>query len=149
MTEFKIPERHFAGSLYESKSKAYLCTFLRLALWIPCTSTLISTIKIKFLSTWPGLTKQLIQKFLQNPRPQQKGTFENPTKENNRHIPRNQMKRRVKTQLARTVFFYKRLVYQETFTRIKPADSPSHPAVVSNTSWSHTTTTPTQYLPNP
>ena len=45
MTEFKIPERHFAGSLYESKSKSDLCTFLHLALWSPCTSTLISTIK--------------------------------------------------------------------------------------------------------
>ena len=45
MTEFKIPERHFSGSLYESKSKADLCTFLHLALWSPCTSTLISEIK--------------------------------------------------------------------------------------------------------
>ena len=65
MTEVKIPERHFSGSLYESKSKADLCTFLHLALWSPYTSTLISAIKNNFLSTWPGLTKQLIQKFLQ------------------------------------------------------------------------------------
>ena len=45
MTECKIPERHFVGSLYEEKSKADLCTFLHLALWIPCTSTLITAIK--------------------------------------------------------------------------------------------------------
>ena len=55
--EVNIPERHFAGSLYESKSKADLCTFLHLALWSPCTSTLISAIKNNFLSTWPGLTE--------------------------------------------------------------------------------------------
>ena len=30
MTEFNIPDRHFAGSLYKSKSKADMCTFLRL-----------------------------------------------------------------------------------------------------------------------
>ena len=65
MTEVKIPERHFAGSLYKSKSKSDLCNFIHLALWRPCTSTLISAIKNNFLSTWPGLTKQLVQKFLQ------------------------------------------------------------------------------------
>ena len=49
--EVNIPERHFAGSLYESKSKADPCTFLHLAMWSPCTSILISAIKINFLST--------------------------------------------------------------------------------------------------
>ena len=73
MTELKIPERHFAGGLYESKSKADLCTFLHLALWSPCTSTLISAIKNNFLSTWPGLTKQLVQKFLQKSKATVKG----------------------------------------------------------------------------
>ena len=45
ITECKIPERHFAGSLYEATSKTDLCNFLHLALWSPCTSTLINTIK--------------------------------------------------------------------------------------------------------
>ena len=65
MTELKIPQSHSAGSLYESKSNADMCTFLHLALWSPCTSTLISAIKNNFLYTWPGLAKQLVQKFLQ------------------------------------------------------------------------------------
>ena len=55
-TEVKIPVCHFAGSLYETESKADLCTFLHLPLWSPCTSTLISEIKNNFLATWPGLT---------------------------------------------------------------------------------------------
>ena len=59
------------------------------------------------------------------------------------------MKRRVKIQLAHTVFFYKQPISQEKFTLIKPADSLSHPAAGSNISWSPTTTTPTQYMPNP
>ena len=59
------------------------------------------------------------------------------------------MKRRVQLLLAHTVFFYKQPISQETFTPIKPADSPSRPAADSNTSWSPTTTTPTQYMPNP
>ena len=45
MIELKIPELHFTRSLYESKSKADMCTFLHLALWSPCISTLISAIK--------------------------------------------------------------------------------------------------------
>ena len=57
MMELKIPERHFSGNLYESKSKADLSTFLHLLLWSPCTFTLIPAIKNNFLSTWPGLTE--------------------------------------------------------------------------------------------
>ena len=64
MTECKIPERHFAGSLYKAKSKADMCTFLHLALWSPCTSTLITGIYKKIFSTWPGLTEQLVLEFL-------------------------------------------------------------------------------------
>ena len=64
VTECKIPERHFAGSVYEAKSKSDLCTFLHLACWSPCTSTITTAIKNNFLSTWPGLTEQLVLKFL-------------------------------------------------------------------------------------
>ena len=64
MTECKIPERRFAGSLYEAKSKADLSTFLHLACLIPCISTMITAIKNNFLSIWPGLTKELVLKFL-------------------------------------------------------------------------------------
>ena len=64
MTEYKIPEHHFAGSLYEAKSKADLSTFLHLACWRPCTSTMKTEIKNNFLSTWPGLTEELVLKFL-------------------------------------------------------------------------------------
>ena len=73
MTECKIPERHFAGSLYELKSKADLCTFLHLALWSPCTSTLISAFKNNFFSTWPGLIEELVQQFLQKSDATEKG----------------------------------------------------------------------------
>ena len=45
MTECKIPERHFSGSLYEAKPKSDLSTFLHLACWSPCTSTMITAIK--------------------------------------------------------------------------------------------------------
>ena len=64
MTECKIPERHFAGSLYEEKSKSDLRTLLHLTCWIPCTSTMITEIKNNFLSIWPGLTEELVLKFV-------------------------------------------------------------------------------------
>ena len=64
MTECKIPEHHFDGSVYKAKSKSDLSTFLHLACWSPCTSTTTTAIKNNFLSTWPGLTEQLVLKFL-------------------------------------------------------------------------------------
>ena len=57
MTECKIPEHHFARSVYEEKSKSDLSTFPHLACWIPCTSTMTTAIKNNFLFTWLGLTK--------------------------------------------------------------------------------------------
>ena len=80
MTEVKTPERHFDGSLYKFKSKVNLCTFLHLALWSPCTSTLISAIKNNFLSTWPGLTEQLVQKSLQKSEATEKGHIRHSSK---------------------------------------------------------------------
>ena len=64
MTECKIPERRFAGSLYEAKSKADLINFLHLACWSSCTSTMLTAIKNNFLSTCPGLTEELVLKLL-------------------------------------------------------------------------------------
>ena len=64
MTECKIPEHHFAGSVNETKSKADLKSFLHLACWSPCTSTMTTAIISNFLFTWIGLTKQLVQKYL-------------------------------------------------------------------------------------
>ena len=64
MTECKISEHHFAGSLYNEKSKSDLSTILHLTCWSPCTSTMINAIKNNSLSTWRGLTKQLVLKFL-------------------------------------------------------------------------------------
>ena len=65
MTECKIPESHFAGSLYEAKSKADLSTFLHLACWSSCTSTMMTEVKQNFLSKWPGLTEEIVLKLLQ------------------------------------------------------------------------------------
>ena len=44
MTEREIPEHHFAGILYEAKSKSDQSTFLHLACWRPFTSTMINSI---------------------------------------------------------------------------------------------------------
>ena len=51
MTESKIPEHYFAGSVYEEKSKADLSIFLHLACWSPCTSTMTNAIKNNFISS--------------------------------------------------------------------------------------------------
>ena len=45
MTECKINENHFSGSVYEAKSKTDLRNFIHLACWSPCTSTMKTAIK--------------------------------------------------------------------------------------------------------
>ena len=122
MTEVKTPERHFSGSLYESKSKADLCTFLHLALWIPCTSTLISAIKNNFFSTWPGLTKQLVQKFPQKSEATVKGHIRKSYKVKHSTHPKERNKTPSKNPTRTHSVFYKRPIYQEKFTRIKLAN---------------------------
>ena len=42
-------------------------------MWSPCTYTLITAIKNNFLSTFPGITKQLVLKFLQKSETTSKG----------------------------------------------------------------------------
>ena len=84
-----------------------------------------------------------------SPKQQQKATFGNPTKVSSQLSPKNKTKRRAKIQLAHTVFFFKQQIFQDKFTSIKPANSLSHPAVDSDTSWSPTTTTAPQSMLNP
>ena len=149
MTEVKIPECHFAGSLYESKSKADLCTFLHLALWSPFISTLISAIKNNFLSTWPGLTKQLVQKFLQKCEATVKRHIQKSYKGKQSTHPKEPNVAQSKNPTRTHSVFLQATDFQEKITPIRPADSPSHPAAGSNTSWSSTTTTTTQSMLNP
>ena len=149
MAEVKIPEHRFSGSLYETKSKSYLCTFLHLALWSPCTSTLLSAIKNNFLATWPGLTKQFVQKFLQKSEATAKGHIRKSYKGKQSTHPKKQNETPSKNPTRTHSVFLQATNFQENFTPIKPADSPSHPAADSAASWSPTTTTPTQSMLNP
>ena len=149
MTEVKIPDRHFAGSLYESKSKADLCTFLHIMLWSPCTYTLISVIKNNFLFTWPGLTKQFVQKFLQKSEATAKEHIRQPYKEKQSTHPKEPNETPSKNPTRTHSVFYKQQIFQGKLTPIKPVNSLSYPAAGSNKSWSPTTTTPTQSIPNP
>ena len=108
MTECKIPEHHFAGSLYKAKSKADLSTFLHLACWIPCTSTMKTAIKNNFISTWPGLTKELVLKFLPKFEATAKGHIRKSFKGKQSTQPREPSGKPSKTQLALTLFISRR-----------------------------------------
>ena len=105
--------------------------------------------KKNFLATWPGLTEQFVQKFLQKSKATAKGHIWQSYKGKQSTHSKKQYKRRTKIQLARTVFFLQTTDFQEKITPIKPADSPSHPAADSDTSWSPTTTTSTKSMPKP
>ena len=135
MTECKIPESNFAGSLYEAKSKTDLCTFLHLAMCSPCTSTFITAIKNNFLFTWPGLTKQLVLKFLPKSEATAKGHIRKSFKGKQSTHPKEPDETPSKNPTCTHSFFLRQPIYRGKFTRIKLANPPSHQATVSNTSW--------------
>ena len=149
MTECKIPEHHFAGSLYEAKSKTYLSTFLHLTCWIPCTSTMTNAIKNNFLSTWPGLTKELVLKFLPKSEATAKGHIRQSFKGKQSTRPRGPSGTPSQNPTRTHSVFLQATDLAGKITQIKPSESPSHPAAVSSTSWYPMTTTQTQFTLNP
>ena len=102
MTECKILEHHFAGSVYEKKSKSDLSTFLHLACWSPCISTITTAIKSNLLSTWPGLTKQLVPKYLPKSEATAKGHIRESFKGKQSTQPREPSETPVTTHLSPT-----------------------------------------------
>ena len=64
MTELEIPDTHFANHVYDCKSKQNLAIYFRLTLFSPPVSTWVKAIKFNYFSTWPGLTADLILRYL-------------------------------------------------------------------------------------
>ena len=64
MTEFHTPDKYFAGSVYEWKSKVTLVNYHRTSCWIPTQSGWVKAISKHFFTSWPGLSPELVQKHL-------------------------------------------------------------------------------------
>ena len=64
MTELKTPDKYFAGSAYECKSKKTLVDYHHTSCWIPTHSGWGKAITKTFFTSWPGLSVDLVHKHL-------------------------------------------------------------------------------------
>ena len=64
MTEQPFPEIDCANNVHECTSKQNLVDYLHASAWSPTTSGWKKAISKGFFTTWPGLTNQLVQKYL-------------------------------------------------------------------------------------
>ena len=64
MTELEIPDTYFANHVYECRTKQNLAIYYHLTLFSPPVSTWLKVIKTNYFSTWPGLTADLVPRYL-------------------------------------------------------------------------------------
>ena len=64
ITEFTTPDKYFAGSSYEYKSKITLVDYYHVSCWSPTQSGWGKSITKNFLTSWPGLSFDLVHKYL-------------------------------------------------------------------------------------
>ena len=64
MTELEIPDTHFANHVYKCRSKKNLAIYYHLTLFSPPVSTSVKAINKNYLSTWSGLTADLVLRYL-------------------------------------------------------------------------------------
>ena len=64
MTKSTNPDKYFAGSAYECKSKNTLVEYHHASYWIPIHSGWGEAITKNFFTSWPGLSLDLVHKHL-------------------------------------------------------------------------------------
>ena len=64
MTELEIPDTFFSNHVYKCISKQNLAVYYHLTLFSPPVSTWVQSIKKNYFSTWPGLTADLVLRYL-------------------------------------------------------------------------------------
>ena len=85
MTEFTTPDKYFAGSVYECKSKRKLVYYQHASCWSPTQSEWVKAITKNFFISWTGLSSDLVQKYLIKKNQLYLGTFNNLGKAYNQH----------------------------------------------------------------
>ena len=64
MTEHNIPDTFRDNHVYETKSKQELTLFYHAACFSPTKRTFVDKIKRNDFASWPGLTVELVNKYL-------------------------------------------------------------------------------------
>ena len=66
MTEQHIPDTFRANNVYETKSKQELALFYHAACFSPTKRTFVDVIKINAFASWPGLSMELVNKYIRS-----------------------------------------------------------------------------------
>ena len=80
MTESTTPDKYFAGSAYECKSKNTLVDYYHASCWSPTHSGWGKSITKTFFTYWPGLSLDLVHKHLTKKQSTILGHFQQPWK---------------------------------------------------------------------
>ena len=88
MTEFTTPDKYFVGSAYECKSKITLVDYHHASCWSPTQSRWGKAITKKYFNSWPGLSYDLVHKYLLKNNQPYLGTFNNLRKAYDQHSKR-------------------------------------------------------------
>ena len=74
MAEFQTHDECFAGNVYECKSKGKLVDYHHASQWSPTQSGRVKAITKNFFTSWPGLSSELVLKYLNNNKSNHHGT---------------------------------------------------------------------------
>ena len=64
ITEFRTPDEYFSGNVYGCKSKVTIVGYHHTSCWIPTKSEWVKEITKNFFTFWPGLSSDLVLKYL-------------------------------------------------------------------------------------
>ena len=161
LTEFQTPDKYFAGDLYEWKSKGTLVDYHHASCWSPTQSGWIKAITKNFFTSCPGLSFELVQKYLTKNNQPYWGTLNNLGKSydtrrrnnsNQNQIMRlNQDKTNfphMHSENAPILSPSRQWIWQVKCTLTKQEGFQSHPARAKNIYWWHTTMTQTLFMRN-
>ena len=88
MTESTTPDECFAGSAYKCKSKSTLVDYHHTSWWSPTKYGRGKETTKKFFTSWPGLSFDLVHKYLFKKNQPYLGTFSNLEKDSDQHRKR-------------------------------------------------------------
>ena len=144
MTEFQTSGEYFAGSVYEFKSKGTLVDFHHASCWIPTQSGWVKAITKNFFTYFPGLSSDLVLKYLTKKNQPSLGTFNNlekayyPCRKRNSNQPQNQNQiilLHPRSHKAPILSSSRQCIWQLKITLIKKDGFRSHPSKTTNIYW--------------
>ena len=161
MTEFQTPDGYFARSGYDWKSKGTLVDYHHTSFWSPTQYGWVRTITNKFITSCPGLSFDIVQKYLTKNNQPYLGTYNNLGKAYNPRRIKNSSQKQIqnlnqyknnfphpRSQKASILSSSRQGICKGEFTLTKQEGFQSHPTRETNIYCWHTTMTQTVFMYN-